>query len=136
MRNIHDYSNIMNIPYPKSTRHKPMSIYDRAAQFAPFAALTGHKEMVEEKERIVDHRRVLDDSRIEAINQILNQLQRNDLVKVTYFIPDLKKTGGKYVTIVKNIKRIDEYSKCILFEDSSKILIEDLYEIEIVKEEE
>ncbi len=128
-RNIHDYSDIINLPYQKSTRHPPMSTLDRAAQFAPFAALTGHKEAVLETARHVSSKKVLDDDQKQIINQQLHKIKDNSTIELTYFVADKKKTGGTYVTDIISIKKIDEYEKVIVTTNNQKIKIDDIYEI-------
>ncbi|MCD7892136.1 MAG: YolD-like family protein [Erysipelotrichaceae bacterium] len=129
-RNIHDYSDIINLPYQKSTRHPPMSTLDRAAQFAPFAALTGHKEAVLETARYVSSKKVLDDDQKQIINQQLQSIKENmNSVELTYFVSDNKKSGGTYITDVISVKKIDEYEKVIITNDNQRINIDDIYEI-------
>ncbi len=128
-RNIHDYSDIINLPYQKSTRHPPMSSLDRAAQFAPFAALTGHKEAVLETARYVSSKKVLDDDQKQIINQKLQKIKANSTIELTYFVADIKKTGGTYITDIILVKKIDEYEKVIITSDNQRINIEDIYEI-------
>ena len=65
IKDIHEYDDIINVPYVKSKRHRPMSRLERAAQFAPFAALTGHKESINETERMTDKKRILDENQID-----------------------------------------------------------------------
>lgn len=72
IKNIHDYSDIMNVPYRKSTKYKQMSQKDRAAQFAPFAALTGHKQLIQETQRITEEKREIDENKQQILNQKLN----------------------------------------------------------------
>ena len=127
MRNIHDYSAIINQPYIKSKRHPPMSIYDRSAQFSPFDALTGHKEKIIEKERLTEERRELDDSQKVLIDQQIHELTKGDSIEIIHFIPDSTKKGGKYLTTTSNFKKIDEYTREIILMDGSRIKLEDIY---------
>ena len=99
-KDIHNYDDIINMPRHISSKHPQMKIIDRAAQFAPFAALTGHKESIDEASRITDSNNKL--------NYILLNLDKLFEIKITYFQADLKKSGGKYITILANIKKIDE----------------------------
>lgn len=134
MNNIHNYDDIIDIPYKKSTRHPPMSRIERAAQFAPFAALTGHKESIKETERITDKKRILDESQIDILNKTLNKIIMNikdhPQVTITYFQSDTQKLGGKYITITNRVKKIDEYYKTVVMDDGKKIPIKDIYIIE------
>jgi len=128
-RNIHDYSDIINQPYQKSTKHPPMSTLDRAAQFAPFAPLTGHKEAVLETARYVSSKKILDDDQKHIINQQLRKIKAHSTIELTYFVADANKTGGAYITDIISIKKIDEYEKVIITTNNQKIKIEDIYEI-------
>lgn len=105
------YDDIINLERPVSKKRKPMSIQNRAAQFAPFSALTGYNEAVKETARITDNKKVLSDGIKEIINEKLNYIKKNmksvGEITITYFIKDTKKSGGKYVTITDYIKKID-----------------------------
>ena len=129
-----DYSDIIDLPYQKSTRHTPMSIANRAAQFAPFAALTGHKEAIQETERMTDKKIILDEYQKEILNQklqdILQTIRVHPQVILTYFKADDKKQGGSYVREVMTLKRFEEYDHTLIFSDKSKIPIEDIYQID------
>ena len=87
-KNIHDYQDIINLPHHISIKHPQMSLEDRAAQFAPFAALTGHKDSIKETERLTAQRKILDEDRIAIINfrlqQLLKHLTEAPLIKITY----------------------------------------------------
>ena len=102
-KNIHDYQDIINLPHHISIKHPQMSLEDRAAQFAPFAALTGHKDSIKETERLTAQRKILDEDRIAIINfrlqQLLKHLTEAPLIKITYFEADQKKSGGQYIAI-------------------------------------
>lgn len=138
IKDIHKYQDIINTPYHKSHRHQPMSQLERAAQFAPFAALTGHKELLAEAERFVDKKRVLDRSQIDIINKKLNDImahiQHMPLITMTYFQADLKKKGGRYITITKRVKKVDEYEKVLIMENHTKIKMQDIYNIVFIKQ--
>ncbi len=130
----HRYDDIINIPYQKSKTHPHMSLNDRAAQFAPFAALNGHSEAVREAERLVDQKIILDQDAIEILDKKIVIIKDNVKIKpqitITYFVADNKKNGGKYITDIKFVKRIDEFNHKIIFDDYSSILIDDIYNIE------
>lgn len=110
-----------------------MSNYDRAAQFSPFAALTGYDDAVKETARLTDSKIELDEYELQELNEKLNKIQdnlREDAeVSITYFVPDKKKSGGSYKTISGIVKRIDEYEQLILMKDGTKIPIGDILEI-------
>lgn len=126
------YQDIINIPYNKSTKRRQMSLNDRAAQFAPFAALTGYEESLKEVSRTTTLKKELTQDDKDIISAKLNFITTNKLTEdiiITYFIKDLKKQGGKYVTISKQIKRIDEVNKIIYFFDKQSINIDDIIDI-------
>lgn len=133
-KDIHNYDDIINMPRHISSKHPQMKIIDRAAQFAPFAALTGHKESINEASRITDSKKELDENQKEILNNKLNYILLNlDKlleIKITYFQADLKKSGGKYVTVLATIKKIDEYNKVLVLNNGKKIKIDDLYWLE------
>lgn len=133
---IHDYRDIINIKRPNFTRYKKMEIRDRAAQFAPFAALSGHKQAVDEKARRTEKRRILDDSQKEIINRkilfIKENIENKPIIYINHFVRDKKKTGGAYICEQKVVKKIDEICRYILFEDDTKICIENIYDIELI----
>ena len=126
------YQDIINIPYNKSTKRRQMSLNDRAAQFAPFAALTGYEESLKEVSRTTTIKKELTQDDKDIISAKLNFITTNKLTEdiiITYFIKDLKKQGGKYVTLSKQIKRIDEVNKIIYFIDKQSINIDDIIDI-------
>lgn len=131
------YDDMIDLPHPTSRKHPRMSMYERAAQFAPFAALTGYEEAIEETARRVDSYVVLDEEGIRDLNDKLNYIVTNinDNIKVSveYFIKDTKKDGGFYKTYVGNIRLIDEVEKKIVFKDKTIIYLRDIYHIEIIK---
>ena len=115
------YADIIDLPHHRSDRHPHMSLHDRAAQFSPFAALSGYDEMVAEESRETGKRRELEEYETEVlsrkINRISERLANGDspVVEITYFVPDAKKQGGEYVTVTEEIKRIDPaFRKLIL----------------------
>ena len=107
------YANIIDMPYHKNPNRKQMSLYDRAAQFAPFAALSGYDDMVHEEARLTDKESELSDYEIDILNRklgLINDVLDDDYVPeitVTYFVPDKYKTGGSYPTITALVKAID-----------------------------
>ncbi len=132
------YASIINIKHFEP-RHERMSLYARSAQFAPFAALTGYEESVEETGRLTSERIEIEEGLKEIINgellKIKEVIKEKPVIKVTYFVKDTKKTGGKYVTLENSIKRIDEYKKELVFIDNSKVKIEDVIKLDIKKRE-
>lgn len=131
------YDDIINLPHYEPKYHPRMSKYKRSAQFAPFAALVGYDEQVQECSRLTDKRLEIDDELKEKINNKLNKI--NELIKnspeveITYFIPDEKKDGGKYITEIGNVKRIDYINRFIKLTDNKKIILDDVIDI-IIKD--
>lgn len=111
-----------------------MSIYNRAAQFSPFAALTGYDEAVKETARLTKDRIELDEYQILVINDKLNfaieQKTLNPILSITYFKPDEKKKGGEYLTVIGAIKRIDEVNHTVILQDKTIIPINSIFDIE------
>ena len=125
------YEDIVNLPPHISKRHPQPSMIDRAARFAPFAAITGYEEMVLEEARVTEERIDLDEGALALLNEKLNMIQEfldeEPEVTITYFEPDKKKSGGAYVSITGTVKRIDEYEHLVLMTDGKKIPIDDIY---------
>lgn len=125
-----DYADIINLPHPVSGRHPRMAAADRAAQFAPFAALTGFGAVITESARLTDCKLELDDSQKEELNGQLAEIQRrissHPAVTVTFFQPDEKKAGGAYVTVCGTVKKIDEYERAVVMTDGVRIRMDDL----------
>ena len=130
-----NYEDIIHLPHHCSKKHAPMPLADRAAQFSPFAALTGHEAAIKETARLTDRKIELDEYEIavldEKLQKIKEQLKAYPEVTITYFQPDMRKEGGEYVTITQRVKKIDEYAKAMIMEDSTRILIEEIVEIVI-----
>ena len=132
----HKYDDIIHLPHHVSSRHPQMSLADRAAQFSPFAALTGHEAAIRETERLTDTFVELDDDRKAQLDEQLWLLKENQFrgpeIEVTYFWPDEKKSGGAYVTARGRVKKIDEYGRRIVFMDGTVILADRVFSIEEV----
>ena len=108
-----------------------MSQKDRAAQFAPFAALTGHKQLIQETQRLTEDKRELDENKLSILNQkLLYFIETKEKVKIIYFKKDQKKSGGDYLMTIQRIKKIDLIYKTITLQNGQIIKIEDIYEIE------
>ena len=94
IKNIHDYGDIINLPYKKSKKYKHMSQKDRAAQFAPFAALTGHKQLIQETQKLTEDKKELDENKKSILNQkLLYFIETKEKIKITYFKKNQKKSG-------------------------------------------
>ena len=136
MKYTNKYEDIIELPHHVSKKHARMSIHDRAAQFSAFAALTGHKAAIQETERLVDKKIELDENEIQLLNEKLSMvyesLDQHPEVEVTYFIKDSRKDGGKYVTMEGCVKKMDLYHQLLIFDDGTKVPVEDVVEIIIV----
>ncbi len=127
------YSDIINLPYRKSEKHPAMTLHDRAAQFAPFAALTGYGEAIDETARLTDKKLSLSEDQTRELNEKMKWLEENlgsrPMVTVYFFVPDSKKPGGSYMTVHGNVRRIDYIERKLIFTDDYKINIDDIYTI-------
>lgn len=130
----HRYDDIIDLPHHVSTKHPHMAPIDRAAQFSPFAALTGHDEAIRETERLTEERAQLDENSKELLDarlQILREhLSERPEVTFTFFEPDAKKNGGSYVTATGKVKKIDAYEAKIFLDDGTGISIDEIVAIE------
>ena len=128
------YEDIVDLPHHVSRKHPQPTMADRAARFAPFAAITGYEEMVLEEARVTDDRIEMDESSKAALNEKLNMIlefiDEQPEVSITYFEPDKRKAGGAYVTITGTVKRIDEYERIVLMTEEKIIKIDEIYAIE------
>ena len=129
-----NYDEIINMPHHVSTKRPQMSRLDRAAQFAPFAALTGHDAAIKETARLTDERVELDEGAKAVLNEKLQMAldfaDAEPEITVTHFVEDKRKSGGAYAAFTGVIKRIDEYERTVIFTDKTKIRINDIYAIE------
>ena len=118
---------------PKS-KYPKMSMSDRAAQFAPFAALTGHKEAILEQQRITQTKRILSNEEKLRINEkIVEMVKLKSKCRITYFEKDKTKSGGQYMESVLSFKRMDELNKTLFFKENIQIQIEDIVDIEVLE---
>lgn len=128
------YDDIINLPRHISKTRPPMAIKDRAAQFSPFAALTGHDAAVKETARLTDDKVELDQYMKEALNHklqiLIEKIKEKPEVIMTYFKPDEKKDGGSYVNTIGTAKKIDEYERIIFMTDGTTISIDEIFSIE------
>ena len=134
MNAIEKYGDIINLGHPTSKKHPRMPIRDRAAQFAPFAALVGYDDAVEETARVTDEMTDQSDEMKAILNEKLSLLkERIDTcpsVVVTYFIPDEKKSGGRYVVARGDIVKIKDFERSIVMSDGRVISFDKIYSIE------
>ena len=128
------YDDIINLGHPTSKKHPRMPIRDRAAQFAPFSALVGYDEAVEETARVTDDMIEQSDEMIAILNEKLSSLKERicsrPSVAVTYFIPDEKKTGGRYVIARGQLVKINDFARSITLSDGKEIAFDKIFSIE------
>ena len=127
------YDDIINLPHHVSQKHRRMSLLDRAAQFAPFAALSGYEEAVKETRRLTDKKRELDDSEKEKLDDrlqiIKDSLEMHPIVEIIYFVPDERKSGGAYITVSGYVKKLNTYSSTLIMGDDTQIPINEIMNI-------
>lgn len=128
------YDDIINLPHHVSPKRNRMSMIDRAAQFSPFAALTGYDACIQESRRLTDQQIILDidgkNMLDEKLCRLAEHIKEQPQVTITYFVPDKRKTGGRYVEVSGRVKKLNHHEKCILMEDGTQICFESIYEIE------
>ena len=134
MKDAHKYDDIIRLPHHVPARHPQMSIHERAAQFSPFAALTGHDAAIRETERLTEEWVELDEDSKEQLDERLQMIREHlaerPEITFTFFQPDERKQGGAYRTITGKVKKIDEYEHRILLEDGTALMVEHLVSIE------
>lgn len=134
MKETHRYDDIIHLSRPVSKRRSPMSNFDRAAQFSPFAALTGYDAVIAETGRLTDTRIELDEGGKalldEKLQTIREHLAQQPKVKLTVFCPDSRKSGGAYDTITGNVKKIDPVARILVLTGGEVIPIDRIYGIE------
>lgn len=129
----HHYEDIINMPHHVSSTRPQMSMMDRAAQFSPFAALTGYDGAIKETARLTDEKAELGDEAISFLNMKLQMLveafENRPEVCITYFKPDERKAGGAYISVSDVIKKIDEFERILILADGTKIKMDDIADI-------
>ena len=135
---MRNYDDIINLSRPQYHDLPPMSIHDRAAQFSPFAALVGYDAAVEETARLTDSRREMEEDEINELNRQLSELNKRlserPRIRVTYFIHDRKKEGGRYASKVGNARTIDQAENRIIFTDGESVPVKDMYSVVFIEE--
>ena len=128
------YDDIINLPHHISATRSHMTAIDRAAQFSPFAALTGYEAAIKETARLTDERVELDEYAKDALREklqiITDRIKEHPEITITYFQPDAKKKGGAYVTAVGSAKKIDEYERVVVMTDGTVIPIDETISID------
>ena len=128
------YDDIIHLPHHVSATRPHMPPIDRAAQFSPFAALTGYDSAIKETARLTDERMELDENMKDALRgrlQIVsNRMKEHPEIEITYFQPDVKKQGGAYGTAAGSVKKIDEYERVVVMNDGTVISIDEIVSID------
>ena len=130
-----NYDDIINLTHHVSKSHAQMSMMNRAAQFAPFAVLTGHSAAIEETARLTDEQQELAEEDSDALNQKMAYLREvineHPTITITYFEPDKKKAGGKYKSIEGQLQNIDDYGQAIILKSGVSIPFVSILDIQI-----
>ena len=128
------YDEIINLPHHVSPTRPQMSMSDRAAQFAPFAALTGYDSAIKETGRLTNERIELDEEALTALDRkyqlLMEALDEAPEVTITYFQPDERKAGGKYVSETGAVKKVDDFERRITMQDGARIPMDDVLSID------
>ena len=134
MRMNNRYNEIINLPHHVSKTRPQMPMSDRAAQFAPFAALTGYDAAIKETGRLTDERIELDEEALTALDMkyqlLMDALNEAPKVTITYFQPDERKAGGKYITATSAVKKVDDFERLITMWDGTRIPMDDVLSID------
>lgn len=132
-RQNQSYDDIIDLPHHRSVTHPHMSRHDRAAQFSPFAALTGYEQEIHEAARLTNQRMELDETQKTRLDEKLRMIQerisKKQEVSILYFVPDEKKEGGSYVSIHGAVKQINPYEHFVVMWDGTRIRIDEIAEI-------
>lgn len=124
-----NYDDIIDLPHPTSERHPRMPMANRAAQFSPFAALSGYDDAVKETARLTDGKIDLTEEEKSILDARLQRLTPGENAAITYFQPDARKQGGAYLTASGEVKRIDGAAREIVLMDGRRIPIDDILEV-------
>ena len=127
------YDDIINMSHPEPKGRPRMSLQNRAAQFSPFAALTGHNEAIQETGRITNEKISLAEDSITDINNrlkwIKDHIKEKPEISLAYYVPDSRKSGGKYIVATKNVIKLDEYSNTITLADGTVVAVHNILNI-------
>ena len=130
------YENIIDLPHQVSKSRPRMSRLDRAAQFAPYTALSGYEAAVRETARLTDRKTELDDYEKEKIDRTLNDILSSEVgvkASLTFFCPDRKKEGGSYITLTGEIYKIDKVERKIIMVGGEEIMLDDLVNVQKIE---
>ena len=133
------YDDIIHLPHHVSKTRPHMSLIDRGAQFSPFAALTGYEAVIAESARLTDACTELVDEGLnmldDSLKKILDRLEEQPEAIFTVFVPDDRKSGGKYLTVRGAVRKFDSYEKCLILTDGTEIPLEQIFHIDLPGEE-
>ena len=128
------YREIIDLPHHVSKTRPQMPMSDRAAQFAPFAALTGYDAAIKETGRLTDERIELDEEALTALDMkyqlLMDALDEEPEVEITYFKTDERKSGGEYVTVTGTVKKVDDFERLITMQNGTKIPMDDVLAVD------
>ena len=128
------YDDIINLPHHVSATRPQMSMMDRAAQFSPFAALTGYDAAIKETGRLTDDKIMMDEEGLNILNMkfqiLIDNLFDEPEVTITYFKPDERKSGGAYIEATGTVKKFDEFERQIMMQDGTKIPMDDVLDVD------
>ena len=128
------YDAILNLPHPVSKVHPPMPMQDRAAQFAPFAALTGYDAAIQETGRLTDDKIEPGESALSELNRkfqcLFEHLEEQPQITFTYFQPDARKSGGSYSSVTSAVKKLDTFDRVILLQNGMKLSMENILDMD------
>lgn len=128
------YEDIISLPHHVSTKRPPMSMQDRAAQFSPFAALTGYEDAIQETGRQTEGKIEVDEEALSSLNMkfqfLIDRMEDMPEVTLTYFKPDERKADGVYVEVTGSVKKIDDFGRLIVMRNGTKIPMDDILSIE------
>lgn len=128
------YEDMIHLPHHVSATRPQMSMLDRAAQFSPFSALTGYDAAIQETGRLTDEKMELDEDTKASLDRkhacLMERIEAQPPLSITYFLPDDRKAGGKYVTVTGNLKRFDPSKRLLILTDGRKIPMDDIADIE------
>ena len=131
---MEEYDDIINLPHHVSKNHPPMPMMNRAAQFAPFAALIGYDAVINETGRLTDGFIELDENKKEQLNrriaELMEEIDERPLVTITFFKPDERKAGGSYSTVSGQLKKVDEFNQVLIMEDDMVIPFNCIFDIQ------
>ena len=134
-----NYEDIINLPYHVSATKPQMSMIDRAAQFSPFAALTGYDAAIKETGRLTDEKIEMDEEALNILNMkfqvLVDSMDDEPEVTFTYFKPDQRKAGGAYIEVTGKVKKVDGFERLIVMQNGIKIPMDDVLDVFILTEE-